>query len=350
MERLSVFGWGDEQVRTAPIDELPGGVAPNDIMLYSADQLSQYGFSRESESAKSGGEKGKVRVMRQYPPRPYESQCPLDWVAADGDLGSGGSAFLPAGTVFRKWRDPYTVASSSGTAAAKDRTTAALRSLLELIERDAIAIWWYNSVPRPPVRVDNQPAEIEIAHRLLRARARRMWTLDLTTDLPIPVVATLSDDGSGKDLLFGFGVGKNKSAALRHAAGELMQALALSERAESPALASVEECGQHMYPDTSAPDREAARRSVDFLTAGETNVVAMDRMLDSLSEAGIEAHCVDVTREESPVHVVRTVAPGLRPMQRRLGPGRLYDVPVSEEWISQSRREEEMREAPPFLG
>jgi hypothetical protein len=44
--------------------------------------------------------------------------------------------------------------------------------------------------------------------------------------------------------------------------------------------------------------------------------------------------------------VVRVVAPGLRHFWARFGPGRLYDVPVREGWLSRSLGEEELN---PFV-
>jgi oxazoline/thiazoline synthase len=61
---------------------------------------------------------------------------------------------------------------------------------------------------------------------------------------------------------------------------------------------------------------------------------------------GIEVLVLDQTRPDVGFPVVRVVAPGLRHFWARFGPGRLYDVPVREGWLSQSLDEGEMN---PFV-
>ena len=55
---------------------------------------------------------------------------------------------------------------------------------------------------------------------------------------------------------------------------------------------------------------------------------------------GIEILVLDQTRPDIGLPVVRVVAPGLRHFWARFGPGRLYDVPVREGWLSRSLDEE----------
>ena len=60
---------------------------------------------------------------------------------------------------------------------------------------------------------------------------------------------------------------------------------------------------------------------------------------------GIEVLVLDQTRPDVGFPVVRVVAPGLR-LLARFGPGRLYDVPVREGWLSRSVCEGEIN---PFV-
>ena len=61
---------------------------------------------------------------------------------------------------------------------------------------------------------------------------------------------------------------------------------------------------------------------------------------------GIEILVLDQTRPDVGLPVVRVVAPGLRHFWARFGPGRLYDVPVREGWLSRSLDEGELN---PFV-
>jgi len=47
----------------------------------------------------------------------------------------------------------------------------------------------------------------------------------------------------------------------------------------------------------------------------------------------------DSTRPEVGVPVARVLAPGLRHLDRRLGPGRLHDVPARLGWVPPGPRE-----------
>ncbi|MBI0384943.1 YcaO-like family protein, partial [Streptomyces albiflaviniger] len=119
-------------------------------------------------------------------------------------------------------------ADSNGAAAGGTLADAVVRGFLELVERDAVALWWYNRTRQPAVALDAfddpWPAEVRAAHRGVR---REVWALDLTTDFGIPVVAALSRrlDKPAEDITFGFGAHFDRHTALCHALAELNQML-----------------------------------------------------------------------------------------------------------------------------
>ena len=49
---------------------------------------------------------------------------------------------------------------------------------------------------------------------------------------------------------------------------------------------------------------------------------------------------LDQTRPDIGLKVVKVVVPGLRHFWRRLGPGRLYDIPVHMGWLETPLNEE----------
>src|SRR6202023_416559 len=92
---------------------------------------------------------------------------------------------------------------STGSAAGRSWDAAALHGLLELIERDAASLWWLGgnrgkSIPPG----DEAQIMAETLWGLLRQRAsaRRSWLLDITTDIGVPCVASVSCMADG----FGF--------------------------------------------------------------------------------------------------------------------------------------------------
>ena len=80
--------------------------------------------------------------------------------------------------------------------------------------------------------------------------------------------------------------------------------------------------------------------------SGQLSAVNLIELLCArLARAGHEVAVFDLTRPDIAFPVVRVVSPGLRDKARRLGPGRLYDVPVRMGWLRTSRIESEMAEA-----
>ena len=115
---------------------------------------------------------------------------------------------------------------SSGCAAGVTREDATLRGLLELIERDAVALWWRGGRRGRAVAPDSEAAS-GAAALLAQARQgqghRTSWLLDITTDVEIPVVAAMSTDPDGYGFVVGFGARLNLADAARAAVFELCQ-------------------------------------------------------------------------------------------------------------------------------
>ena len=51
-----------------------------------------------------------------------------------------------------------------------------------------------------------------------------------------------------------------------------------------------------------------------------------------VEEKGLEMLVLDQTRPDIGLRVVKVIVPGIRHMWKRLGKGRLYDVPVNMGW------------------
>jgi ribosomal protein S12 methylthiotransferase accessory factor len=64
---------------------------------------------------------------------------------------------------------------------------------------------------------------------------------------------------------------------------------------------------------------------------------------------GLEVVVLDQTRPDIGLHVAKVVVPGLRHLWPRLGPGRLYEVPVSMGWLPSARAEGELNPVHLFL-
>src|SRR5262249_37216566 len=84
-------------------------------------------------------------------------------------------------------------ACSNGCAAGNSPEEAILQGLLELVERDACAIWWYNMIQVPSIDMSSfRDSFFDATAEIHRDRGRHLCALDLTNDLGIPVVGAVS--------------------------------------------------------------------------------------------------------------------------------------------------------------
>ena len=150
---------------------------------------------------------------------------PLDWMLGRS-LATGSDVLVPADWCVRRaprrmgLQPPWIL--GSGVAAGPDWDWAASRALLELIERDAVALWWIGGHRGRPI-VLHEPALAEAARLAAVLRQdqteRLSWLLDITTDLGIPCVVAVSCDRHGRGLVCGFAARLNSGSggARRHA-------------------------------------------------------------------------------------------------------------------------------------
>src|SRR5262249_59246930 len=76
---------------------------------------------------------------------------------------------------------------SNGCAAGNEPEEAILQGLLELVERDAVALWWYNRVRRPGLAIArSRTAYVDGLLDAFATLGRDVWALDLTDDRGVP--------------------------------------------------------------------------------------------------------------------------------------------------------------------
>lgn len=272
------------------------------------------------------------------------------WCELECLHAAGSRALAPAAFCYGKPPPAWSgkdalLADSNGCAAGPDAASATLAALLEVVERDAAAVWWYAACPRPALVLDGLAAPPELARALAARRepGRQCWLLDLTHDLGIPVVAAVSLGSDGRLPAVGFGaaftVGDAASAAylelcqaevslqwaLRRWAGRPAEALARRDRVARAWFeqATVERL-PWLRPEGVAPapcDRQPANAD-QALAIG----------LNALCEAGLGAYRLDLTRPDIGMPVVKVVVPGACQLKPRLAAARLVQVPVKLGW------------------
>ena len=214
---------------------------------------------------------------------------------------------------------------SSGCAAGVTREDATLRGLLELIERDAVALWWRGGRRGKSVAPDSEAARVvsELLAQVRQGQEHRITRLlDITTDIGIPVVAAISTGPDGFDFAVGFGSRLTLAEAARAATFELCQV----ELGLQVVAAKRQEAGDQALNESD--HRQLRRGAFDtgqcallqpeteprpiVTEAPNDSASGIRHILERLQACGIAAYAIDLTRPQFLVPVVRVLAPGLQ--------------------------------------
>lgn len=267
---------------------------------------------------------------------------PIRWIRATS-LDGGHDMPFPADLCLRRQPaadDPIQrAADSTGCAAGATPNDARYRALMEVIERDAIALWWYGGQPAAAIAFDSPhgaglPAFLDA---LGRDDERPCRLLDLTTDLGVPVVAALSSDADGGSIALGFSADTDVTTAARGAILELCQVelardlIALKERQGGPgALNDADrrhrDLQQRLHADRfpQLRPRMAAKR---YVADGQNDRAALlAHCLAAVNDAGFASYGIDLTRPQIGIHVVKVLVPGLQPARRDCMAPRLSEM------------------------
>jgi thiazole/oxazole-forming peptide maturase SagD family component len=257
----------------------------------------------------------------------------VSWVTAT-DVSNGLAVQVPADLclrrdVARRAIEPVG-ALSSGCAAGLTSDAAKLRAILELVERDAAALWWYGGRPGRVLTPDDplfQHAS-QAFGALRQGQNSRVFTcIDLTTDLDVPVFAAVSMDWDGHGFACGLGCRLNAADALSAAIREVSQMelsapLAAMKRDVRGEEALNEADRRHLRRaafDARAcplltPLKPSLKHSSQDLTRRQAETpMSPDRLITQLSHHGIGIAVVDLTRRAFGVPVFRALSPQLQP-------------------------------------
>jgi thiazole/oxazole-forming peptide maturase SagD family component len=210
-----------------------------------------------------------------------------------------------------------------------------VQGFLELVERDAYAVWWYN---RSQVSAADlgafEDTYIRDLQSQLRETGRRLWLLDVTSDLGIPSFVAISHwikDGQ-ENIEFGSGAHFDGRIAALRALTELNQFLSIGlmggASGEKPTLDGITPLRLQDYPYLSPSEAVKPPPRLQTNFAGLDTLEQVNACVHVAEQAGLDFMVLDQTRPDIEVPVVRVIVPGLRHFYRRFAHGRLYDVPV----------------------
>jgi ribosomal protein S12 methylthiotransferase accessory factor len=349
-ERCSIMARDDPRSITARADDLErSALNVRSVLHFSETQYRRRGILNRRDD------------RFDWIPPPFDETVAISWIPAER-LSAPGTVYLPTDYCYR--RPPgerefrICPADSNGCASGVSLDDATLGAFLELVERDAVAMWWYLRARRPAWPTEVLPAEVsEPLARWLRDKTRSHRLLDLTTDLELPVAASVSWAEDGRNISFGFGAGFSVPTAALRAVEEMLQVELIARHTMSY---------RHTLPDAKVSARARTMRRwfaeariqdhPHFVPVAETEYTQADDsrpersgdrsriafVVDLLARRGFDMLRIDLTHADIGVPTARVVVPGLRSMKPRFGPGRLYDVPIALGWVEAPVMENEL--------
>ncbi|NET44397.1 TOMM precursor leader peptide-binding protein [Okeania sp. SIO2B3] len=348
IERYSGIFQGDEPRKKLTLAELgEKAIHPEKFLHFSPTQYA----NRKKLNAKS-------KVDCDWIPQPFNASKKIDWTPV-WSLTEDTRKYLPTAWCYYAYNLPtnhnFCIADSNGNAAGNTIEEAILQGFMELVERDSVAIWWYNRLKRPSVDLASFDDSYLLAvQEFYQQNHRELWVLDLTTDLGIPAFSAVSRriDREYERIITGFGAHFDPKIAMLRAVTELNQiGLGIDEEDVS----QMEE-GMQEWITTATLENQpylAPHPEIPAKVYGDYPLVWSDDIYEDVltcvkiaQAAGMETLVLEQTRPDIELNVVKVIVPGLRHFWPRFGRGRLYDVPVKMGWLSEALQEKQMNSMP----
>jgi len=331
-------------------------IHPNACMNFSQKQYEQR--QEWNETSKS---------FYQRVPEPFEEEEEIEWTPV-WSLSEKRFKYLPTAYCYfgyPKPDRPSCWADANGCAAGNVIEEAILHGFMELVERDSVALWWYNRLQKPEVDLDSfELPYFQDLKTYYQTLNRELWVLDVTSDLNIPTFVAVSRrcDRTPEDIIFGFGTHLDPAIAISRALTELNQLFVAVSHANPD--------GSTQYPTfidpmalewwTTAtldnkpyllPQKTAApKRSSDYPRTWSDNLLDDIQLCQSIVESKrMEMLVLDQTQPDVGMKVVKVIVPGMRHFWKRLGPGRLYKIPIQMGWLTTPFPEDQLNPFPMWM-
>lgn len=393
---LGVSFTDDEAARRAAIGEAVERYCGNFV---PADRLTRLSPDQARRQGRKIVDPGTLVLFSDaqydvhgFPCVRFSDDLPVLWTP--GRLLNGGEEILvPGSLVWVNWWDgpragePRTnYVPLAGVAAGVSMPSAVEAAITELVERDAVALWWHAGIPAPRVDLDH-PALIAAMRGLTDEISTVLLTVPNRFGVPV-MVAILEDREHGFPLLGAACRADPVEAALKAlaeaihlrrlfedrldpaglhwraaAAGELHRALAKNYREDRqylddfrPDFSDVLDLGHHALIHLDPRARPLWQQALTQRTAART--IALDdiettQVTSALTADGWSPIVIDLTTADiaaAGLSVVRVVVPGLIPNSPagipHLGTDRLRHESYERGWTTAPLAESELLRFP----
>ena len=303
----------------------------------------------------------------QKVPEPFDEAREIEWTPV-WSLTQQDFKYLPTAYCYFGYPQPPNPdcwANTNGCAAGNTLEEAILQGFLELVERDSVALWWYNRLQKPAVNLESfDEPYFQAITDYYQSIGRELWTIDLTGDLNIPTFAAISRrrDRKIEDIILGFGTHFDPKLAIQRALTESSQILPsvlaanpdgttrYAPLAESHMLSWWKMATVENQPYLVPNHHLTAKCHADYTIVWHEDFLEDIQYCQNLVEArGMEMLILDQTRPDIGLNVVKVIVPGLRHFWKRLDAGRLYDIPAQMGWLDKPLMEEELNPIPLWM-
>jgi ribosomal protein S12 methylthiotransferase accessory factor len=357
IERYSGVFQGDEYRIQSSYQQLGNrAIHPNQCLNFSQNQYE----NRREWNAKCGS-------FFQRVPEPFDETGEIEWTPV-WSLTEQDFKYLPTAYCYFGYpqsAQPDCWADTNGCAAGNTLEEAILQGFMELVERDSVALWWYNRISKPRVDLESfdEPYFQDLTNYYCSIN-REIWVIDITSDLNIPAFAAISRrcDREVEDIILGFGAHFDPKLAVQRALTEVNQLL--------PPVLTANADGTTQYASSAEPPvinwwKTATLQNQPYLVPASQIAskvysdyprVDNEDLLDDIKlcqqivkQKGMEMLVLDQTRPDIGLRVVKVIVPGMRHFWRRVASGRLYQVPVQLGWLEEPMTEEMLNPIPVWL-
>ena len=354
LERYSGVYKGEEQKILSTYNAIKDqAIDPRTVLLYSDKQYKE---------RVDWLTKGRFQIV----PEPFKEDEEISW-SPIWSMTDKKVKYLPTSYLYFGFKDNndkfYCWGDSNGNAAGSCTEDAILQGFLELIERDSVALWWYNKINRKAVDLSSlNDSFINELQEFYKGINREFWVLDLTADTGIPAFVAINRRTNHKeeDIIMGFGAHVDAKIAINRAITEMNQFI--------PAVLNIDDNGdsQYNFDDPVAIKwwQTATIKNQPYLLPADEGKIhindlpscttidlkeQLDICIKAVDDLGLEMLVLNQTRPDVGLPVIKVVVPGLRHFWARFDKGRLYDVPVKMGWLKKKKTEGQLNEIPMFL-
>ncbi|VUD69306.1 Ribosomal protein S12 methylthiotransferase accessory factor YcaO [Thalassocella blandensis] len=330
IERLAAQYCGDEEIIRAAVSETRlRCLTPCKLNPFSPTQYRD--FSRHNNAS----------TKRPQWVKPFNKDTSIHWVSG-WSLTHNENVYIPAAHCLANTPFPdhvFSVYTHNGNASGATQEEAILQAALELIERDAAAIWWYNQIPCPGIskEIINE-STLNTIHNTL-SPDWEYWVLDITNDIAIPCCVAVGRHIEQGGMVMGFGAHLDPAIAATRALTEMYQLIVVQDKVSGPFDFNQIEPHPHLF----AKRNSDIKRTEDFPLIQNTNIKDdILYVMEKLHQQNLEVCVYDYSRCDIPMVTLKVIVPGLCHFWPQYGNPRLFNVPVKQKWLSKALLESEL--------